>query len=246
MSPEYVIEEMAHLNREHNVGEIEVGDDLFAYDIDRAMKMCDLIIESKMDIVWSASGGVRVDGYTKDLLKKMKDSGCYRIAFGVESGSDEILRKTGKGITREQVVRATSDAKDTGMVVVANFMLGNCGETRQTMEETIEFAKSLKIDFAHFIMAVPFPGTPFFKKLDRRGQLLTKDWAKYEMYEDPIFETEALNRELILEMFHKAYREYYFRPRYILGRLKTLKGWAELRAAFIGGLKIAQRAILRS
>ncbi|MFC1917790.1 B12-binding domain-containing radical SAM protein [Chloroflexota bacterium] len=246
MSPEYVVAEMEHLVNNYNVGEIHIADDLFAYDIDRAMKICDLIVEKNLDIVWSASGGVRIDGYTKELMTKMKEAGCYRVHFGVEAGSDEVLRKIGKGITKAQVVEAVNDAKKENMVVVAMFMLGNYGETEKTMRETIDFAKSLNIDFAQFMMAVPFPGTAFYRLLDKRNELLTKDWTKYEIYQEPIYKTEDLNQELVVRMYRKAHREFYFRPRYILGRLKTLKSWGEFRAALIGGLKILQRTITRS
>lgn len=246
MSPEYVINEIEHLIANYGVGELHLADDLFAYDVDRASKICDMIIERKLDIVWSASGGMRVDGYTKDLLKKMRSAGCYRVHFGVESGSDEILTKIGKGTNREQIRQAFSDAKEAGMITVAAFMLGNYGENKETMEETIKFSKSIKADYCQFMMAVPFPGSAYYVILDKNKQILTKDWAKYEMFSDPIFETEDLNKTLMVKMWHKAHRAFFFRPEYIWKRTLELRSWSDVRSSIVGGIKALQRTVYKA
>lgn len=241
-SPEDVVREIEYLQRQFGVGELHIADDSFSYDGDRAMSICDLITEGNLDIAWSCSGGIRVDCISRELLVKMKRAGCYRVHFGVESGSSEVLRKVGKGITLEGVRQAFRLAREVGMITVALFMLGNYGENRQTMQETIDFARSLDTDFAQFTMAVPFPGTPFHRLLDKRGQLLTKDWRQYEIYDRPVFQTDDLTGSLVAEMYRKAHRQYYFRPGYVLRRLRRLRSLNDVRTALVGLAEIVRRA----
>ena len=93
-----------------------------------------------------------------DTMVKMKQAGCHLIIPGIESGSQEILNSIRKGTTLEQVERYMSDAKRAGMMVHACYMVGNKGETRQTMQKTFELAMRLNADTAQFYPLLPFPG----------------------------------------------------------------------------------------
>lgn len=242
-SAENVLGEIEFLINRYGVDEFHIADDSFSYDIERAIRICDMIISKKLNIAISCSGGLRVDCVTSELLNKLKRAGCYRIHFGVESGSDEILRKIGKQITLQQVRNTFSMAHEQGIITVALFMMGNYGENERTMEKTIDFAKSLGADFSQFTMVTPFPGSPLYRILDKRGLLLTKDWSKYEIYKEPIFRTEYLNRNLIAKMYKKAYRQLYLNPSFIWGKLKTLKNLGDVKIALGGACKIIKRAI---
>ena len=245
-SPENVVAEIELLVGKYGVGEIHIADDTFTFDINRAMRICDLIIERNLDIAWSCSNGIRVDCVNRELLRKMKEAGCYRVSFGLESGSDEILKRIGKGTTLQQARSACEIADDVGLTTIAFFMLGNYGESRETMEKTIAFAKSLNIDYAQFTIATPFPGTALYKLIEKHGKILTKDWERYGIYEEPLFETEDLTKELVAKMYKKAYREFYFRPTYILRRVKNIKSLRDLKVAINGFWEIFKRLVIKS
>lgn len=244
-SPENVLSEMECLIDKYGVDEFHISDDSFGYDIDRAIKICDLIIEKKLNIYLSCSGGLRVDCVTEELLGKLKRAGCYRIHFGVESGSDEILRKIGKNTTLQQIRDTFSMAHKKGITTVALFMLGNYGENKQTMEQTIAFAKSLKADFSQFTMTTPFPGSPLYEILDKQNLLLTKNWNEYEIYKKTIFKTDELNGELIAKMYRKAYQQLYFNPHYILAKAKELRSIKGIKTALDGVWNITRRAMIK-
>jgi radical SAM superfamily enzyme YgiQ (UPF0313 family) len=245
-SPENVADEIEFLVGKYGVGEIHIADDTFSFDIERAMRICDLIIERNLDIAWSCSNGIRVDCVNRELLRKMKKAGCYRVSFGVESGSNEILKRIGKGITLQEARSACEIANDVGLTTIAFYMLGNYGESRETMEKTIAFAKSLNTDYAQFTIATPFPGTALYKLIEKHGKILTKDWERYGIYEEPLFETKDLTRELVAEMYRKAYREFYFRSTYILRRVRNIKSLRDLKAAINGFLEVFKRLIIKS
>jgi radical SAM superfamily enzyme YgiQ (UPF0313 family) len=245
-SPENVVDEIEFLVGKYGVGEIHIADDTFTFDIERAMRICDLIIERKLDIAWSCSNGIRVDCVNRELLRRMKRAGCYRVSFGVESGSDEILKRIGKGITLQQARSACDMANDVGLTTIAFFMLGNYGENSETMERTIAFAKSLNVDYAQFTITTPFPGTALYKLIEKHGKILTKDWERYGIYAEPLFETEDLTQELVAKMYRKAYREFYFRPTYILRRAKNIKSLRDLKVAINGFLEIFKRLVIKS
>ncbi len=244
-SPENVVDEIESLVVKYGVGEIHIADDNFTFDIERAIRVCDLIIEKNLDITWSCSNGLRVDCVNRELLEKMKKAGCYRVSFGVESGSDEILKKMGKRITTQQARSAFEIANGVGLTTIAFFMLGNHGETKETMEKTIAFAKSLDTDYAQFTITVPFPGTPLYKLLEKHGSILTKDWSKYGIYKEPLFETAELTKELMNKMYKKAYREFYLSPTYVLRRVRNIKSLKDLRVAIGGFLEILKRLITK-
>jgi radical SAM superfamily enzyme YgiQ (UPF0313 family) len=215
-SPENVVAEIEYLKNEFRIEEFHMADDCFSWDAERVKGICQLLLEKKLDIKWACSNGIRVDTVNPDLLKLMKKSGCYRISFGVESGSQDILKKIGKRISLKEIEEAFRMAQEAGMITVALFMLGNAGENRQTMEKTISFSNRILTDYAQFTIATPFPGTPFFRLVEKNGRFLSRDWAQFGVFSEPLFELDGLTRELMLRLYKQAYREFYFRPRQIL------------------------------
>lgn len=243
-SPENVLGEIEFLMDRYGIDEFHIADDCFSYDIERAIRICDMIIGNKLNIAISCSGGLRVDCVTSELLERLRLAGCYRIHFGVESGSEEILRKIGKNITLQQVRDVVAMAREAGIMTVALFMLGNYGENKQTMEETIAFAKSLDADFCQFTMATPFPGSPFYRILDKHGLLLISDWSRYDIYGETVFKTDELDGRLIAKMYRRAYRQLYLNPSFIWKKCKTIKNWSDAKVAFGGARKVIRRALV--
>jgi len=217
-SPENVLEEMKIVYEEYGIRNIEFIDDTFTLNQERAEKICDEIIKQGWDISWGASS--RVDTLSKKLAEKMKKAGCWIIYLGIESGSQKILDAIGKRITLEQVEKAVKILKDAGIKVLGSFIIGFLQDTKETIKETIKFAKSLNLDYAQFSILTPYPGTPIFDYAKKHGMLLTEDWSKYTATE-PIVKIEGVSEKEIKALFQKAYITFYLRPRIVMEWLRN-------------------------
>lgn len=122
--PENVVTEMHQLKEKYGVEEFHIVDDAFSWDLKRVYEICDLLIKSKLGVAWGCTNGLRVDTVEKELLQKMKRAGCYRISFGVESGSDKILKTIGKDINLDMIRKTFQDAQEAGLITTALFYAG--------------------------------------------------------------------------------------------------------------------------
>ena len=203
-----------------DVKEVVIEDDTFTIDKKRVEEICDLLIEKKLNkrLRWLCNARVNLD---YDTMVKMKQAGCHLIIPGIESGSQEILNSIRKGTTLEQVERYMSDAKRAGMMVHACYMVGNKGETRQTMQKTFELAMRLNADTAQFYPLLPFPGTEAYRWAKSNGYI-SGDYSNYVKEDGTInslLELPELSAEEMVLFCDEARRKYYWRPRYIAHRI---------------------------
>lgn len=159
-SAENIVAELAELKNNYDLRFIRFDDDAFTINKDFVTRVCDLIIQKKLGINWYCS--TRVDMITKGLLEKMKASGCIQISFGVESGSDETLKRIKKGINKQQIKRAFQLAKEAKIYTGAYVMIGFPWETEKDMLETINFAIGLEPSYIIFSIVTPYPGTELY------------------------------------------------------------------------------------
>lgn len=230
-SPERVLAEIRAMLR-LGFREIHIVDDMFSTDVERVKDICRGIIAEGLDFPWATVTGIRVDRGDPEMFSLMARAGCYRVYFGIETGSQAILDAIGKGITIEQVRSAVSMASSAGLETCGFFMFALPGETERTMRETIDFACSLDLDWAKVSITTPLPSTPLFDSLDRDGRILTKDWSKYNLYMpmNRIYRHPNLDWAVVDRYFNSFYRRFYFRPRYMARRfVKSLKGGTLLR-----------------
>jgi anaerobic magnesium-protoporphyrin IX monomethyl ester cyclase len=163
----------------------------------------------------------------------MKRAGCFRVYFGLESGSDEVLRAFGKGgrATLDQAVTAVQAARRAGLEPNGFFLVGLTGDTPETMQDTIDFARSVPLDTMKCGICVPFPGTPMFHQLQEQGRIKTLDWDAYTVYNEAeaIFDHPTLDWDVIRAYFRRFYVQAYFRnPRYLLRRLRYMLRTGEI------------------
>lgn len=235
-SPQNVLSEIDSLVVNYKVKEIDIVDDGFTLDVNRAMKICELLIQRGYNLIWRCSNGIRVDRITKELLNKMWEAGCRSIAFGVETGDEMILRRIRKGITLEQVKKAFTQCKQIGIETTAFFIVGNVGDNERSIRKTIEFAKTLDADYYHFGVLVPLPGTEAYEYIKQHGRFLTFDWEKYGQFEEPVFECEHCTKEFMVDAQRRIYREVYFRPCYIMKRLIKTRTLTEVNNLIKGSI----------
>jgi anaerobic magnesium-protoporphyrin IX monomethyl ester cyclase len=219
-SAERVVKEMIRLKK-LGFKEVHFTDDAFTTDMKRASRICDLLIKNKVNLKWALVTGVRVNQVDYPLLVKMKKAGCYKLFFGIESGNQKVLNEIRKGITLVQVVNAVNWAKKAGLEVWGAFMIGLPGETEKSMQDTIDFAKKLPLDLAKLSILIPLPATPIFEEWSRKGYIKTTDWDKFSFYIAPtkIYDHPQLSWKKIMKYYNKFYREFYFRPTFILKRI---------------------------
>jgi len=182
-----------------------------------------------------------VDRVDKPLLEKMRDAGCYQMAFGVESGNETILKKMRKEITPDQIVKAFKAARDVGIETIAYFILGYPGETEESIKETIKLSKSIDPNYAQFSTATPYPGTELYNSLPP-SLLENLDWNKLfyadlESKEPLKIQISNLTPEELAYWRERAYRKFYFRPLYVMKMLKKLKSFKELKK-LVAGLRL--------
>ncbi len=228
-SPERVIKEIEHM-LSFGFKEIHIWDDNFSTKLDRAKKICDIIIEKGLNkkFTWALACGIRADCIDEEFIRKAKEAGCYSIYIGVETGNPELLKRINKGETLEEIKRAFELCKKVEIETVAFYMFGLPGETKETMDKTIEFAKKLDSDYAKFTITVPYPSTPLFYEWDEKGYIKTKDWSKYNFHTaSKVYNHPNLDWDTLEKYYHKAYLRFYFRPSYIAK--KIVKGIKEGR-----------------
>lgn len=206
----------------------EINDDCFTLDMNRAMKICDLIIERGLEITYQLYNGIRPDRVTPVLLQKMKKSGCIFLSYGCEAGNNQILENIKKGFTIEKVKQAVEWTKEAGIRNSVNFIIGHPGETYEIALESLRLARSLPTDFVNFYNLVPYPGTGLFDWIDENARwLVDKDHYLEEIsYRDnlPVFETGDFSERQRKKVLKKGFALYersalHFRLGRILGSI---------------------------
>lgn len=203
------------------VKSIGIEDDTFTANPTRVIEICKALIDRRINkrISWWANARVNLD---LDVMKLMKKAGCRLVIPGFESGCQEILEGMNKGISIEQSFRFMKDAKKAGLLVHGCFMVGNPGETQETMEKTLEFAKKLNPDTAQFFPLIPYPGTRAYQWAKSDAFLVEEDfsrWVTEEGLHKCVIRTKDLTPQKILAFCDRARREFYLRPAYLTQKL---------------------------
>ena len=212
-SAKNVVDEMEYLHKTFGSSTFTFYDDAFTVDQARVEEICTELHDRNLKLTWDC--GTRVDMVNKELLQKMKDSGCIAVWFGVEAGSQLVLDKMGKGFTGQLTKKAFKMAQDVGLLTIASVVFGFPGETKETAMETIKFIQGLNPDDVGFYIATPYPGTPMAEQVKKNGWLRVTDFNKYDTA-TPIFELPDLTMDEVREIREKAFHKFYIRPTYIL------------------------------
>lgn len=215
---------------EYGVHHIHMYSDLFTVNREQVMELCQLLIENGPKISWTCNS--RVDYVDEEMLALMGKAGCMYISWGIESANEEILKRAHKGYRKEQAHIALSWAKQAGIKNWGYFIIGLPGETRDTIRETINLAKTLPLDIALFHVAAPYPGTPFFFEVVENGWFRPGvNWEEVDMDQATVLDYPDLKAEDLLYWQKRAFREWAFRPRPIWTFLKGLNSWEGFKSA---------------
>lgn len=213
-----VVDEFEHLKKS-GFNEIHVWDDMFSTDLQRGKDICDEIVRRGIKIPWQLDCGVRVNSVDQEFFYKLKKAGCYKVAFGFESGNQKILNRINKGILLEQSLNALRMAKKAGLETIGFFMLGLPDETLETMNDTINFAIKLDPDYAKTTLLVPYPGTDIYNEWKSNGVIKSEDWSKYNDHSpSKVYNHPNLDWKTLEKYYNLFYRKFYLRTGYIARR----------------------------
>ena len=225
-SPKNVVDEFSYIAANFpDVKEIVIEDDTFTANRQRVTDICELLIQRGLHrkLRWLCNARVNLDFAT---MKLMKRAGCRLIIPGIESGNEKILQNIKKGTNLQLIRDYVKNAKRAGLLVHACYMVGNEGETPETMKETFQLAMELNTDTAQFYPLLPFPGTEAYAWARKNGYIS----GKYDEYCKPdgtincVLSLPGISAKDMMAFCDDARRKYYLRPSYILHRL-----WMGLR-----------------
>ena len=229
-SPENVLAEVEDCLGRYRFEHLAVADDSFTFNQERVVKICQGF--QKLGVKSWHCEGTRVDIVSPELLKLMAKTGCQKIVFGVESGSQRILELIGKKITIEQVKKAFKWAREAGIKYIeGDYIIGSHpSETLEDVEKTIELIKETKPDLISVTTIVPYPGTPVYELMKEKGYIFSEDWEKFVMLDQlSPWRTEFFSPEDLLKLQRKVLKSFYLRPSYILHILMKLRSLEEIK-----------------
>jgi radical SAM superfamily enzyme YgiQ (UPF0313 family) len=221
--------------------EVMFNDATITADMDWAERLFQGMVKKKINLSWNCS--TRADRLNGEILRLMKRAGCHTIAIGMESTDPEVLKNIRKNITPEQIRNAVSLIRKRGMNSIIFCVIGFPGETRESVENTIAFLKKLDATYITLGLAVPAPGTDFYRYVEENGYLMTKDWSRYDPLQKPVFGYPSLSAEEMV--FYQAYglRQFYLRPTYILRKFFAIRSLAEAKANFTNFIGFVNRYV---
>ncbi len=193
-----------------------------------AMAVCDGIIARGLHrkVVWFTE--CRVKPLEMEMLVKMKEAGCVRLCFGIESGNDSTLRRLKKAFTVQDIRRAVKMAHQAGLEVDGMFMLGLPGESMEEARQTVRLASEINVRFAIFNLFVPYPGCLLYDELNEQNTIHYQSWLDFSSYwtvagGQPVYVPDGWSPEKLKEMQAWAMNKFYMRPAFILRQLRDFK-----------------------
>ncbi|MCK5060993.1 radical SAM protein [Candidatus Parcubacteria bacterium] len=208
--------------------------DTFTVNMNIVKELCEMMVDEKLNLTWACNS--RVDTVDKETLKLMKKAGCWMIAYGFESGSQAILDKCEKKATVEQGKKIAQITHDIGIKVYGYFIIGLLGETKETIEKTINFAKSNPITFAIFHVASPFPGTKFYKQVKENNWLTNEQWEATDQGGNSPVDYPELSGEEIMQGIKRAYRSFYLRPKAVINIFGAVRNYNDIKHLISAGV----------
>jgi len=242
-----VVSEIGYLKKKHGVRCVMFMDETFTADKRRVYDFCARMRKENLKVTWLCYAGINeVDD---DMLRDMKGAGCFQVYYGIESGVQRLLDLMHKKIDVDRISAVVARTRAAGLEVRGQFMLNYFNETREDIQKTIAFARKLKLDYAEFSVFFPLPGSEVFSSLSAEGRISFSRPADFEVFQqgtslflDPIIVLGKAEKTELRGLVKKAYRDFYLRAGYILGRLLKIRSVQDIRknlegmAAFTAGL----------
>ena len=239
MSATRVADEMEWCQKA-GIKEIFFYDDTFSVSMKRVMEICAEIKRRNIKIKWDVR--TRVNVVNDDLLKNMKEAGCERIHFGVETANPRVVKELQKGTTNLQVEKAFDMCKRHGIKTLAYFMMGNPTETLEDVKETLALSRRIKPDFMQMTILSPFPATQIYLRAKEEGIVTGDPWGDYarEINDDfrPPLWNGIYTRNELEQHLRWFYGQFYLEPRFIWDRIREVKNFGQFKRYASAGISL--------
>jgi radical SAM superfamily enzyme YgiQ (UPF0313 family) len=235
-SGDHVAREVRHLQERYGIKEVCFYDDTFTAVKREVQAFCRALDDLKLDLTWSCFS--RIDAFDEETFRMMKHTGCHQVMYGVETYHPRILENIKKRTDPERVREVIEATQRIGLTVRAAFMLGNPGETAETLDQNVRFAIALEPDLALFNITTPYPGTEMFEWAQKNNYLKTTNWEEYDL-SVPVMELPTVSSRQVMACYRSAHRRFYLRPGYIWKHFKKLKN----REEFISSIRAVRSVI---
>jgi anaerobic magnesium-protoporphyrin IX monomethyl ester cyclase len=237
ISSERVIETMKYF-KSRGIKEIRITDNQFLANVNRGKEIMREMVRANLGLAGNLGNGVRADRCDAEFVNLAKRAGFYQIGVGFEAGDQESLDSVNKKLDLEAGFQCAKLIKGAGIELVGFFMIGTPGDTRRTMQKTIDLAKKIMPDLAKVTICIPFPDTRLFALYNSAGLITSRKWDDYNIHKSAgIFRhpNPDLTPEVLTEYYEKFYREFYLNPRYLLwAGLKSIGDGSIFRKTYYG------------
>ncbi|MFC2167257.1 B12-binding domain-containing radical SAM protein, partial [Acidobacteriota bacterium] len=234
-----IADELGYIYNSYRIRNIAFMTDLFTINKEWVTELCECLIEKNLGIKWICNS--RVDGVSPELTKIMSKAGCQLISYGIESGDEEILKKSKKQISLNQAEEAIRWTREAGILSFGYFIIGLPGETWKTVDLTIKTALRINPDYALFHLATPFPGTELYTWAKENNYLVSDNWTDYDEENGRAMRTEAMSLEELQKAKRLATRKFYMRPSKIVQSILQVKSPSDLFSKSKAALKILRK-----
>jgi anaerobic magnesium-protoporphyrin IX monomethyl ester cyclase len=224
----HVLEEIDLLHTTYGVNEIQIVDDNFTIDREYVRRFCSGLIERRLTVDWCCPNGVRMDTLDEELLRDMKRAGAYRIAIGIESGSQRILDHMKKRQRKEMVKEKVALIRKVGLRPHGFFILGYPEETVNDIRETIAFACELDLETAGFSLFLPLVGTEIYNVLASHGHISSDTWGDF-ITSRVVYTPEGITPGQLKRLQRTAFLRFYLRPKYLVRFARSISSVHNLK-----------------
>jgi len=216
-SPKALVDEIERSQRELGVNFFYLWGDTVTLNAKTFSAFCDELIARNLNVRWF--GNARADNLTDPaFVHRLRRSGCWMLAMGIESASPEIRKDMVKRLEEQKIRTAFQNLREAGIKSFGFFIFGYPGDTPESLDATTTYAIDLEPDFANFYPAVPYPGTALYDKVRREGLLTREEWSKME-YSYYLLEGNGLNERIVMDAINRARRRFFLRPAYLAKHL---------------------------
>ena len=226
---EKVVSEIQLLSTTYGVKEIQILDDNFSMNKKRVLRFCEEIKKRRIEIHIAFPNGLRLDSLDKEILLALKDIGAYLITVGIESGSQRVLDHMKKALKLDMIKEKVKLIKNIGLKVNAFFIVGYPAETKEDIEKTIRFARTLPLDIAHFSCFLPLPGTEITQELLKSGKLKRINYEEL-FYSKVPYSPEGITKKELKALQRKAFLCFFLRPRIFISLILRLRSFNHLKS----------------
>jgi radical SAM superfamily enzyme YgiQ (UPF0313 family) len=238
-SAKSIVDEIERGYREFGIDFFYLWGDTVTLNVKTFTAFCDELIARNLPIRWF--GNARADNLTDPaFVHRLRKSGCWMLAMGIETESEEIRKDMVKRLERQKIQIALKNMRDAGIRSFAFFIFGYPGESLQSINQTIDYAIELDPDFANFYPAVPYPGTELYQKVVRDGLLVDEDWSRME-YSYYLLRGNGLDETVVMDAINRAKRRFFMRPKYLARKFGDVVKLAATKPSIFG--QIAARTL---